>query len=159
MKTIAEHFYDIEPDPKIGITEESLWYDRDFGKGQDGTYDYWLKDIINHRKIEHQKVMLLCLLESGKAKYYSMKNCYKLVRIASNNNKCSPSLVDDYLIKHKLVNPLASIKNRWRKLGYRKDPNTVSNNTVSPYDEWTADKKNLKLIKSHVPAPITLYQS
>jgi hypothetical protein len=151
--------YEIEPDPKIGFTEENLWFERDFGRGPDGAQDYWLDKIENHRKIVNHKVMLLCLLESGKAMYLPLKNCYKLARAASNDGRCLPSIVDDYLIEHKLLNPAAPIKNRWRKLGYRKDPNTIANTTVSPYDEWTTDKKLLKLIKSHVPEPITWYQN
>lgn len=149
--------YEIEPDSTIGPTEENyMEKKRDLDRASD---DLWLRCIINHRKIVNQKVLLLCLYESGRSMYCPLKKCYKLANAtyAHDRSKYSPTMIDDYLIKHKLINQDAPVKNRWRKLGYRNNPNSKPYNTVSIYDDWTTDRKLLKIIKSHVSTPITMW--
>lgn len=146
--------YEIEADPTIGATEEN-YKEIKIDKDQ-ACDDFWLRCIINHRKIVNQKVMLLCLYESGRTMYCPLKQCYKLANAAYDHDrsKHSPHMIDDYLIKHKLLHQDAPIKNRWRKLGYRNNPNCKPYNSVSIYDDWTTDRKLLKIIKSHVSTPI-----
>jgi hypothetical protein len=92
--------------------------------------------------------MLLCRYVSDHQLYLPVKASYKLAQ----SSGLPASIIDDYLIKHKLVNPKSPIKNRWRHLGYKNDPNNKrSDTTISRYDEWTTDRKIISLIKAHIP--------
>lgn len=140
----------MEPDPMIGLTEEKLFEDklRSAVEGRDPMDYYTFKCVENHHKLKNQKVMLLCRYVSDHQQYLPVKVSYKLVELCG----LSTSIIDDYLHKHKLVNPNSPIKNRWRKLGYKNDPNNKkSNTTISRYDEWTTDRKLIAQIKAHIP--------
>jgi hypothetical protein len=134
----------------IGLTEEKVFENklRSMVEGTDPMDYYTFKCIENHHKIKDQKVMLLCRYKSDHQQYLPVKLSYKLVESCG----LSTSIIDDYLIKHKLVNPNSPIKNRWRKLGYKNDPNNKkSNTTISRYDEWTTDRKIIAHINNHIP--------
>lgn len=133
----------------IGLTEEKVFEDKLRGAVLGKEIDYYtFKCIENHYKLKDQKLMLLCRYVSDNQLYLTVKLSYKLVESCG----LSTSIIDDYLVKHKLVNPKSPIKNRWRHIGYKNDPNNrKSNTTISRYDEWSTDRKIIAHIKAHIP--------
>jgi hypothetical protein len=145
--------YEIEADPDIGPTEEYPWRKLDPKGPWPVDWQQTIIDgfkfvcIVNHYKIINRKAMLLCKFKAGWMHYFPVHRTYKEIQ----RSGVSVSVIDDYLVKHNLVSPNSSIKNRWRKLGYRNNPNnTKSKISVSSYDEFTTDRKILELHKKHV---------
>ena len=108
--------YEIEADPEIGPVDAIIWTKRhrdgdpvDPAILEPAFDDFIFESIENHYKVVNQKLMLLCKFKSGYSMYYPVSTSYLCAREA----QISSRVIDDYLVKHKLVNPEAPKKNRW----------------------------------------------
>lgn len=100
-----------------------------------------LVTILNHRKGQGWKIELEVLdkrLPHAKPYFAIITSCYQTF----------PKVTNKYLNHHNFIQQKNSI-NKWRKIGYKTDPQSKKNYNTHDYDEFTDIPKFLQRIEKH----------